>query len=111
MTAAEFELGEQILFTRTLHRHSRWDDKKEATVKRWDPFLYVGEPEPEPRRGIIVGARTLSNGESHYIGYEEGSEWRGSFHFTAYIVAYALRRAHVYVLPEYLRHLDRSELL
>lgn len=105
-----FELGERVLFTRTLHRHRRWDNDKRVTVKRWEPFLFTGEPEPAPQAGIIVGARVLSNGEAVHIGYEEGTKWRGKFHFTAYIVAHSLRRAHVYVLPEHLQHLDRSEL-
>lgn len=98
----DYTLGQAVLFTRTLTRRSRWDDTQRVTVKRWEPEGYPGEPEPAPRRGVVVGTRVLSNGHAVWMGYEEGSEWRGVHYFTAYLVAWHLRRKPVLVLPQHL---------
>jgi len=107
-TVAEFELGERVAFTKTLSRTRRWDDKKRVNVKRWEYFESPWLTYPE-RIGVIVGVRVLSNGEVSYDG-DGIPEYGAAHHFTAYVIAYDLRRAHVLVRPEDIKHLDRQEL-
>ncbi len=96
------ELGQKVTFTRTLNRRSRYDWNAHQTVKRWETFAYEGEPEPEPREGILIGVRTLSNGHVIYHGFEDGSEYVGVHFFKAYLIAFDLRRAPVFALPEHI---------
>jgi hypothetical protein len=51
------------------------------------------------RHGLIVGVRTLVNGESRW-NYDEPIEFHPVMYFTAYLVAYDLRRRPVYLLPD-----------
>lgn len=108
-TVTEFELGEKVAFSKTLRRIGRLDGKKRVNVKTWEYTDYSWLP-PEPERiGFIVGVRVLSNGDVSYDG-DGVPEYEASSHFTAYVIAYDLRRAHVLVRPEDILHLDRMEL-
>lgn len=51
------------------------------------------------RTGIIVGVRTLSNGVIEW-NYEEPIQFYPDLYFTAYLVAFDLRRKPVYLLPD-----------
>jgi hypothetical protein len=51
------------------------------------------------RHGLVVGVRTLSNGVIEW-NYEEPIQFFPDLHFTAYLVAFDLRRKPVYLLPD-----------
>lgn len=102
------QLGDQIWFTRHLHRKVKHVPSPKGsyhpgkTMKVWEPEEYVGQPEPSPRSGVVIGTRTLANGERHYLGYEEGIAFIPEETFRAYLVAYDLHRNPVYVLEEHI---------
>jgi hypothetical protein len=52
------------------------------------------------RHGIIVGVRTLVNGESQWSYGDEPIVFHPVTYFTAYLVAFDLRRKAVYLLPD-----------
>jgi hypothetical protein len=104
-TVTEFALGERVAFSKTLSRTRRWDSKKRVAVKRWEYVESPWLPKPVTNIGVIVGVRVLSNGE-----VDADNEYIAAHHFTAYVIAYDLRRAHVLVRPEDIKHLDRQEL-
>lgn len=96
---SEYTLGQRVRVTQTLRR--QWDDG----FKSWQPWPI------HPGDGIVVGKRTLSNGRlvdtAEYdnvwgVPISSGIEYRATEHFTAYIVAYDLRRKHVLVRPEHM---------
>lgn len=103
-------LGQRVTFTCTLRRGTEYRDREyggRTTRERWKVWQwehYPGQPEPAPRLGILVGIRTLANGRVDYE-YEEGSVFDvvGAERFTAYLIAYDLRRKPVWVLPEHTR--------
>lgn len=111
--ANRFELGERVAFSRTLSRVKRVvpdnEKNKGDVVKRWEYVESPWLPKPVDRIGVIVGVRVLSNGHVDYDG-DGYSHYTGVHHFTAYAIAYDLRRAHVLVKPEDIQHLDRTEL-
>lgn len=102
-------LGQRVRFTHVLKRHGRPDSQRvtAAEVRRWDPWPQSGE-------GIIFGKRVLSNGHvERDTEYDEWTgrtymlkTWVGVHHFTAYLVAFDLRRKPVIVLPEHLEIVD-----
>ena len=65
--------------------------------KLWDKRHWV---KPEPMEGIIVGIRTLSNGWVRYGDETTPTTYTAKEHFIAYLIAYDVRRATEYVLPE-----------
>lgn len=79
--------------------------RTEATIgggryqKVWVPASRPPEV-PEVRTGVIVGKRTLADGEAQYYASDEPVSWSPKHHFEAYLVAYDLRRRPVYVLVE-----------
>lgn len=65
--------------------------------KVWKPRSY------QPNRvvdGFIIGIRTLSNGDVTWGSYDEPTIYYPGEHFTAYLVAFDLRRKPVYLLPD-----------
>ena len=61
----------------------------------------------EPARGIIVGVRTLANGDVTWAG-EDGSSFRVRETLQAYVIAYDLRRRHVLARVEDVTPTERS---
>jgi len=108
-TVTEFELGEKVAFSKTLSRVTDHPAGKDHSVKRWDYVESPWLPKPVTNIGVIVGVRVLSNGRVEYDG-DGYASYTGDERFTAYIIAYDLRRAHVLVRPEDIQHLDRQEL-
>jgi hypothetical protein len=51
------------------------------------------------RHGLIIGVRTLSNGVIEW-NYEEPIQFYPDLYFTAYLIAFDLRRVPVYLLPD-----------
>ena len=94
-----YELGQRVRFTHALIRV--WDDGK----KLWEDI-----PRAAADEGIVMGKRTLSNGENEKLtefdGYGSfilvGTEYRATEHFTAYLIAFDLRRKPVLVRPEHM---------
>lgn len=100
---AKFELGQRVAYSTFLRRH--YNDhhkrlcgkpKKEWTTANYGDVLNPGG------EGVIVGKRTLSNGDVVYPYEEGGGEYIRKESFTAYLVAYALHRSPVYVMPEHI---------
>lgn len=108
---SDFQFGQPVEFTRHLTRRYRHDPSgRYATgLKVWTSEDYPGQPDPEPCPGIVIGIRTLSNGTNHYHGDDEPITYRATERFTAYLVAYDMRRKPVLVLPEHLTQLEASD--
>lgn len=112
MTDTTYAFGDRVTFTRSLNRRSedpaRWPKYTHirGTAKIWTPERWCGDdntnPPVEPREGIIIGKRTLANGVITWGTYEDPDIFRPVEHFTAYVIAYDMRRNPVYVLPEYI---------
>lgn len=49
--------------------------------------------------GILIGVRTLSEGDVVWAGHDEPTYYQPTDYLTAYLVAYDLRRRPVYLLP------------
>jgi len=96
----DYQLGDRVTFTRSLTRRSH-SDETWWHLRSWTTEGYPGQPEPEPRLGIVIGVRNLANGRV-LCGYEEPTEFHPTEHFRAYLIAYDLRRSPVYVLPEHI---------
>lgn len=101
----DYQLGDRVTFTHTLHRRGRGLPERAWTIvrKEWTVEDYDGHtPPPNPREGLVIGKRTLVNGDRDYLGFEEGYGFIPREYVTAYVVAYDMRRKPVYVLPEHL---------
>lgn len=101
--AADLPFGAPVSFTRHLRR--RWVTREGKHLKAWVPEASPDETDSAPRAGIVVGVRTLANGTVRNM-YEDGLQFEAVEHFTAYLVAFDLRRKPVLVLPE---HVQRTE--
>jgi hypothetical protein len=66
---------------------------------RWYPKIWVGVELPHRQEGIIVGKRTLSDGEVQYT-YDSGVIYRQKSTFTAWLVATDIHRKPVLVWPK-----------
>lgn len=91
-----YDFGERVQFTHHLHRRVRCLDGPSYKV------LKVWEAEPYRAEGIVLGLRTLADGERVFLGYEEGIAFAPSGHFRAYLIAYSGHHNPVYVLPEHI---------
>lgn len=92
-----YHLGQEVLFTRTLRRIRHPYRRVWSHTTYWNAITSRG-----PAKGIIVGIRTLSDGTVEGGYYDEPATYRPTRTFTAYLVAYHLRRKPVLVLPEHL---------
>lgn len=102
-----FQLGQRVRFSTHLRRRSAGPGEFLGPDKIWSanagPF---SGPDWEEHRwpggeGVIVGKRTISNGDVNYR-YDEGSDYVAAEYFTAYLIAYDLYRKPVHVLPEHI---------
>lgn len=105
MTA--YELGDRVVFTQTLRRLYRPAVANSTRSRRiWEAsrvWLWeLSKVNPGGLEGVIVGARTLSDGECDDGFYDDPTVYYPTRTFPAYVVAWKLRRAHVLVLPEHL---------
>lgn len=103
------DLGTKVTYTHTLSRVHQSESFRppgmrtgplySKSVRRWKAFKGYGEP----RHGVVVGIRTLSDGYVEYH-YEEGTEFIPVGKYTrAYIVFFSMVEKPVYVLPEHLQ--------
>lgn len=102
---AEFQLGQRVRYTEHIQRkyiaeHDRVDVLR-GPNKQWTSQAYPGK-RLEGGEGVIVGKRTLSDGHYDYGWGEEPGVYSPTRHFTAYLIAFDLRRKPVYVLPEHI---------
>lgn len=100
-----YQLGQQVVYNRHITRRGWLPDGISGPNARWSDELYPGRP-TDGGAGIIVGKRTLSNGNVSVLGYDEPILYRPTEHFQAYMVAFDLRRKPVFVLPEHLTPLE-----
>lgn len=100
--ARRYELGQPVRFTRNLYRKRVYPQTGYGKWRsEWQPYAYLGEREPAPRDGIVIGVRTLRNGDCVILGYDEPIVFRGTESVTAYLIAFDIRRAPVLCLPEH----------
>jgi len=101
MTASpelEFHLGERVLFAHSLERVSKpvSADRRigrSRIRKEWERKRHYGEI----RKGIVIGVRTLGDGEREWDG--DGITFSTDHTFRAFIVVTDLRRRPLFVLP------------
>ena len=94
------ELGAKVHFD---HSSILRREHLAGSMRRWAPTQWG----KDQHTGIIVGWRTLANGKVTYGNdWDGGDEFRPTEHFKAYLVAYDMRRKHVYVLPEDLEEIE-----
>lgn len=95
-------LGQAVTFTHYQARRHGSSDRHYHYRKEWrtTPVSRL-TPDQDTITGVLIGTRTLSNGTcsfgedgTNYIPDRDG-------HFTAWLVAYDLRRNPVLVLPEH----------
>lgn len=104
-STADFQLGQPVSYRHTIRRRPKfWGRDTVQFDKFWTTEVYPGK-HTEGGQGIVVGKRTLSNGNTSYA-YDDGTTYTPKEHFTAYLVAYGLRRKPVFVLPEHLQELS-----
>jgi hypothetical protein len=99
-TPAGVTLGDRVTFDYSdiLHRQSITPyDLKQPMRKDWRKAQWGKRG--DVRHGFIVGVRTLANGTLHW-NYEEPTRFVADLYFTAYLVAFDLRRKPVYLLPD-----------
>jgi hypothetical protein len=99
-----YTLGQAVTFTRHLVRRTAGSQygHPDGWVKRWETTTPAGVTPAEPRHGVVVGVRTLVDGTNVNHGYEGGIVFRPVRYYSAYLVAFDLRRRPVYVLPDHL---------
>ena len=101
-----FTLGQRVRFAEHIKRGGPRYWEPEEPHRRW-----TGEAYPGARyaggEGIIIGKRTLSNGNVDYIP-DVGTIYFQQESFTAYLVVTSLRSAPVHVLPEHITPLEES---
>ena len=102
-----FTLGQHVRFEHRLHRRPKhWGVDKAQCDKFWTTEIYPGHF-TGGGEGIIIGKRTLSNGDTHY-GYDGDTTYTPKEHFTAYLIVTSLRSAPVHVLPEHITALEQA---
>jgi len=101
---SDFQLGQRVRYAEHITRRYARPGEFDRGDKVW-----ANDPWPGGKNsggeGIIVGKRTLSEGQTHWIGSDEGTAYIPKKHFTAYVIAYDLRRKPVHVLPEHIEPL------
>lgn len=106
MPEPELELGQPVRFEHSVARiHSR-PGQFLGPERIWTSVLYGDGRSPGQRtpsgQGIVVGKRTISDGDTSG-GYDEWTVYTPFQHYTAWLVAYDLRRKPVHVLS---RHIE-----
>lgn len=96
---SDYELGQRVTFTHPMRRACPFDYSGPYR-KEWVPNTVAA-----PTEGVVVGVRTLSNGA---VTYSDVVTYRPSRdgYFTAYLIAYDMRRKPVFVRPEHIEPAD-----
>ena len=85
------KLGDRVTTTTEAWVRKGWD---QGWHRRW-----VRRTLREPVSGIVVGIRTVKEGESVYMGAEEGSYFAPTKHLQVYLVAINMKQI-IRVMPE-----------
>lgn len=101
--AEEITLGTKVRF-HTYLRRGTLESRRENFSGYYRDKVWFPTDGPI-REGIVVGRRTLSNGQREWED-EVGYSYTPTASFPAYIVAYDLHRAHINVRPEDLEIID-----
>jgi hypothetical protein len=102
----ELRLGQRVRFNIYLKRG--WQESTRANPHgHYDDTVWYAIEGPV-REGIIIGKRTVSNGERHWIGPEEGSAYIGKRYFPVYLIAFDLGRKPQLVRPEDITALEEE---
>jgi len=105
----DYQLGQRVRYQHSLHRRTKfWGVDKEQFDKFWTTMQVPPNVHTPAGEGIIIGKRTLVNGNNQYNGYDEPIIFIPKERFTAYLVAFDLRRKPVHVLPEHITPLEES---
>lgn len=98
---SDFQLGQLVTYSEHIRRRDSRPGEFLGPNRIWSnnggPGLentYAGG------EGVIVGKRTLTEGNVSYVG--EYAEYIPRRSFTAYLIAFDLRRKPVHVLPEHI---------
>ncbi len=92
-----WRFGNYVSFCRVLQRE--YGDET-ADRQGWKKIWHVKQGNWTP--GIVIGVRTLSDGENAFMG-QEGIDYTPTRYFKAYLVAFDMRRKPVFILPEDLK--------
>lgn len=108
-----FRFGVHVHFEHVLSRVLELDHRssKHDPAHKIMHHLKLWKVRPSTDRqgdGILIGKRTLVNGERDFLGYDEGVAFRRGESFSAWLVAYDMQRNPVYVLPEHLTLLEKE---
>lgn len=87
----DFQIGQRVVFTHPLVRQSTWDKDSRRSGRTWQPHPYTPLAEQE-QEGIIIGKRTLANGDCDPWEEEVGVIFHPKEHFPAYLIATDLHR-------------------
>lgn len=101
--AEEITLGTKVRF-RTFLIRGTLESRRENFSGYYRDKVWFPTDGPI-REGIVVGKRTLSNGEREWED-EVGYSYTAKSHFPAYLVAFDLRLTPLFVRPEDLEVLD-----
>lgn len=104
----EYQLGQRVRYsTHIQRRHSRPGEFL-GPNRIWSTHAGPGmEDKPfKGGEGIVIGKRTLTHGNTTYWG--DYSEYTPAKTFTAWLVAFDLRRKPVHVLPEHISIIDED---
>lgn len=93
----DYQLGQKVAYTTHIERRSSRPGEFTGPERLWSTKSGPGMPDRPAGEGIIVGKRTLTNGDVDYDRNYFPTE-----RFAAYLVAFDLRRKPVYVLPEHI---------
>lgn len=97
-------LGQRVEFDCQLARVAKLCERPGRTAKAWERISWNG-----PKTGIVVGLRTLQNGETHWGSYDEPPTWHAESTLPAVLVAEDLRRKPVYVHRDDIRIAESLE--
>ena len=97
---SDFQRGQRVSYAKHILRRDSRPGEFNGPNRIWSSELYPGN-ETTGGTGIIIGKRTLSNGNSYY-GYDEVTVYQAAEHFTAYLIAHDLHRKPVFVRPEHI---------
>lgn len=89
---SDLKLSQRVVFSAKLKR--KWYKMGIQDIKSWTPARC------DYTDGVVIGIRTLSDGNVDYGGSEDGTQYRPTRHFKAVLVAYSLYRKPVLVLPQ-----------
>lgn len=110
------KLGDKVEFSHYLVRKHVEDGRGEffaRFIKAWVPMYVdrlVGILKERPvarQEGVLVGVRQLKDGYTTG-GYDELLVFKPKKYYTAYLVAFDMRRRPVFVLPEHIKFLEEK---